>query len=1330
MLRRLGVRGKILAVLAVPVLVLVIGAAVLSISALRDSRAASASEQLIDTFRVQDEFLAAVQAERRAAFAYISTPDGAEAFEASQAETDAKARQLDARVADLDTSQLDSRIVDALDAAQSMRSSGRMVTVRSVLQPNTFGQMTRLHTQYTSVISPQLAVLQTVADVTANRQLGLYLDAYASLERAIDYIDRDGGLGEVFFSEYASGEITEQLRRDLAVEISRGDEARTEARTAVADLDRTDLEVPRAGSTYGVVRGAISFALVSTATEEGRAQWLELTQGEIDELVPVRDEVRDASTQIAADTAAAATRTTFLTIAAVLLGVLLSIAAALLIARRITVPLRHLTASAADVRDALPRLVDEMIVPGQVPSTEIEPILVESGDEIGQLATAFNEVNETTLNVARQQAALRGSIAEMFVNVARRDQVLLGRQLAFLDDLERSEEDPGTLANLFRLDHLATRMRRNAESLLVLAGIESGRRVRQPMPLSNVIRTASSEIELYDRVQLELDHDPMVLGHNALVTAHLLAELLENATVYSEPGTPVRVSVEQHPHWITVVVRDQGLGMSPEDIEVANEKASTFASSEIVGAQRLGLYVVGRLSHRLGARVRFSSVQDDGETGTEVRVSLPRALFIAESDVPLTEPTDPLDSDTRAAAEAWVTATAEASVAVDIESLTDGATTTGMPRRRSRTADPQAPAPSEALADAQPLLPELTAPEVPASFVSDAEVWTPPATADAGPVTLPSRARATRPAADAADQSPTPPAPVPARASMFTSFRARRELPELGALDEEPLAPDAQPAEEPAEPAPAPVVSSQPEFVVPDLVPDDDYSSAATATLVAEQPVPEQVPAARLEVEPVAPIVEDLPDAPAEPEVVVTTGAHTAPVAIVPPPADQGEELLVRRRARHIRLEDEDASDQAPSTTVPETPGAFAVPSLEHDAAYLFNPAPEAAPGLPQEREPVGTEPVPQDQADPLATGADLFATGVAEHEPAPADGHALSQQEGVAEPATTLGQMAAIASVPAIDTTVPEFSDVLALPKRSAVAGTAAPRRGLFGMFRRRRGQDSDGAATPVSAQATGPAFGQAFAPVPTASEPGAERVAAPPVAQTFEPEPVVDTVAAPAAFLPGPAEAVPDDHGHGFEPEPLPAAGATFASAAFFSRTREAESEAHVEPAPVAEPDTGWERDQAIAQLATAYVPETSQAGWAPAAEPSEDGGGFGQAVSRGPGSIDLETSARIALQAGIQEQALAELSRLSSYRPSQVAGGESGGLTRRVRSHVPETTPTDEGSQRISRDAAELRSRLSSFVNATSRGRQAVEDGPVPTPDTDNHLHPASDIAPQSR
>src|SRR5690606_29199336 len=309
---------------------------------------------------------------------------------------------------------------------------------------------------------------------------------------------------------------------------------------------------------------------------------------------------------------------TIFTAVAAAAAVAASLFIALLIARGIVVPLRRLTTTATAVRAELPRLVERVAMPGETVDVSEVQIPVESKDEIGRLAEAFNGVNTSTLAIAAEQAALRGSISEMFVNVARRDQVLLNRQLASIDEMERTQDDPDTLTKLFALDHLATRMRRNSESLLVLAGIDTGRRLRRSMPLSDVIRTASSEIELYERVQLELDADPAMLGHSSLTAAHLFAELLEHATIFSDPGTPVIVRTSERDGAYVVEIEDSGIGMTEEELAEANSRVASTAASEILGAQRLGLFVVGRIARRIGAQVTIASKEGEGTVATVV----------------------------------------------------------------------------------------------------------------------------------------------------------------------------------------------------------------------------------------------------------------------------------------------------------------------------------------------------------------------------------------------------------------------------------------------------------------------------------------------------------------------------------------------------------------------------------------------------------------------------------------------------------------------------------------------------------------------------------------
>ena len=218
--------------------------------------------------------------------------------------------------------------------------------------------------------------------------------------------------------------------------------------------------------------------------------------------------------------------------------------------------------------------------------------------------------------------------------------------------MEAREEDPDVLDSLFKLDHLATRMRRNAESLLVLAGIDSTRRLRSTLPMSDVIRTAVGEIEAFDRIDLSMSEDPEVSGRHALTVAHLLAELLENATHFSNPDTRVVVSASVTGHGVDVTVTDYGLGMSEDEVADANHKIAHPPVAEIAVSQRLGLFVVGRLAARLGATVELRRGRS---AGTVVAVALPLSVFeglaapgpVADEDVaPVSEAEVlPADSD-------------------------------------------------------------------------------------------------------------------------------------------------------------------------------------------------------------------------------------------------------------------------------------------------------------------------------------------------------------------------------------------------------------------------------------------------------------------------------------------------------------------------------------------------------------------------------------------------------------------------------------------------------------------------------------------------------------
>jgi signal transduction histidine kinase len=316
-------------------------------------------------------------------------------------------------------------------------------------------------------------------------------------------------------------------------------------------------------------------------------------------------------------------------------AVILSILLASLLARRINRRLQRLTVAANQLATVeLPRLVEDLRSPGDqsVQPEPLVPLEVDSSDEIGQLAEAFNVIQQVTSEVAQEQAALlRRGIADIFVNLARRNQSLLDRQIEFIDSLEAQEQDPDQLENLFKLDHLATRMRRNAESLLVLAGAEPPRRRARPVELADVVRVAIGEVEDFTRIHL-LSLDETTVGGNAAVDlAHLLSELMENATQFSPPDSVVEVLGARTPDGgYAVTVADRGIGMSPDQLAEANALLEAPPPVGLALSRSLGFIVVGRLARRLQVSVRLAPSPAGGITAL---LQLPASVLAGQADV-------------------------------------------------------------------------------------------------------------------------------------------------------------------------------------------------------------------------------------------------------------------------------------------------------------------------------------------------------------------------------------------------------------------------------------------------------------------------------------------------------------------------------------------------------------------------------------------------------------------------------------------------------------------------------------------------------------------------
>jgi signal transduction histidine kinase len=302
---------------------------------------------------------------------------------------------------------------------------------------------------------------------------------------------------------------------------------------------------------------------------------------------------------------------------AILLVLLLAFLATVAVGRSMIRPLRRLRAGALDVAGVrLPEAVRRINeTDGEGVPQEVVPIDVDSIDEIGEVARAFDQVHREAIRLASNEAALRGNVNAMFVNLSRRSQSLVERQIRLIDDLEQGEQDAERLANLFQMDHLATRMRRNSENLLVLAGHDVARRWTQEVGLVDVLRAAVSEIEQYERVTLSVQPGISVRGQAVNDVVHLLSELAENATSFSAAGTPVNVSGHLlNSGGVLLDITDQGVGMDAEEMAHANWRLDNPPVVDVAVSRRMGLFVVARLAARHGIRVRLRAASRGGLT--------------------------------------------------------------------------------------------------------------------------------------------------------------------------------------------------------------------------------------------------------------------------------------------------------------------------------------------------------------------------------------------------------------------------------------------------------------------------------------------------------------------------------------------------------------------------------------------------------------------------------------------------------------------------------------------------------------------------------------------
>ncbi|NUR71643.1 MAG: HAMP domain-containing protein [Hamadaea sp.] len=320
-----------------------------------------------------------------------------------------------------------------------------------------------------------------------------------------------------------------------------------------------------------------------------------------------------------------------LLIAALLLAILMAAYVARMMVRSLerlrggamVVAQRSLPETVERLRDA--RGLDERSA-DQLASEVRDEIQVRGKDEIGQVAQAFNVVHREAVRIAADQAVLRGTVSAMFLSLARRSQTLVDRMIAELDSIEQHEQDPKRLARMFRLDHLATRMRRNDENLLVLAGADASPARREDAGLEDVLRAAQSEVELYDRIEFStVDADTAIAAHAVNDVVRMTAELMDNGTRFSPPGTVVVADARRIGDYVLIQVEDRGLGMTDEQLQSVNERLDQPGSVDVSSFRMMGLGVVSRLAHRYGIKAELRRNADSGITAGLV---LPRSILV------------------------------------------------------------------------------------------------------------------------------------------------------------------------------------------------------------------------------------------------------------------------------------------------------------------------------------------------------------------------------------------------------------------------------------------------------------------------------------------------------------------------------------------------------------------------------------------------------------------------------------------------------------------------------------------------------------------------------
>ncbi|MFF8909010.1 sensor histidine kinase [Streptomyces olivaceoviridis] len=627
-LRPRTVRAKVVSLLMVPVVSLLALWAYATVSTAQDVARLRQSQRIDAELRSPvAAAVTALQAERTAAVRYATDPraGAGSALEDLAARTDRAVDRLrlgrDSTVAD--SQELPAGVSRRLDAF--VTGAEHLRALRTAVRGHKTG-WDEVYTQYTKTIGAAFAVDGALTGV---QQADVASDARVLLEfsRAAEALaQEDALLGSARTAGTLQGD---RLRLFSAAVATR----RVLTETAVTDLPAAQRAAWRdltAGGSYTTLGTAENKLLaagpgVQVADKAPQAAW-NAAHARVQD--GMRTIAAAAGRAVAGRADPVARGLLSPAGAAVLLG-LAAVAASLVISVRIgralVVELVILRNDALEIaRRKLPEAMRRLRAGEEIDIRAEAPSGPPAEDETGQVAEALTTVHRAALRAAVERAELASGISGVFVNLARRSQVLVHRQLSLLDSMERRSDDPDELSDLFRLDHLTTRMRRHAESLIILSGAAPGRAWRMPVSLTNVVRAAVSEIEDYARVEVRQFPEAYVIGAAVADLTHLLAEVVENAAQFSPPHTRVRVTGEPVGNGYALEVEDRGLGMGAETLAEANRRIEQSEALDLFDSDRLGLFVVSRLASRHDIKVHLRTSPYGGTTAV---VLLPKALL-------------------------------------------------------------------------------------------------------------------------------------------------------------------------------------------------------------------------------------------------------------------------------------------------------------------------------------------------------------------------------------------------------------------------------------------------------------------------------------------------------------------------------------------------------------------------------------------------------------------------------------------------------------------------------------------------------------------------------